>query len=41
MDIRIAQKLMGHADIRITANIYTHVDMDQVVIAAELLEAAQ
>ena len=41
VDIRIAQKLMGHSDIRITANIYTHVDMDQVVIAAELLEAAQ
>ena len=25
IDIRTAQRLMGHADIRITANIYTHV----------------
>lgn len=41
VDIRTAQKLMGHADIQITANIYTHVDMDQIVTAAELLDAAQ
>ena len=41
VDIRTAQKLMGHADIQITANIYTHVDTDQIVAAADLLEAAQ
>lgn len=38
VDIRTAQKLMGHADIQITANIYTHVDMDQITAAADLLE---
>lgn len=37
VDIRTAQKLMGHADIQITANIYTHVDTDQIVAAADLL----
>ncbi len=26
IDVRVAQKLMGHADITTTANIYTHVD---------------
>lgn len=30
VDIRIAQKLMGHSDIRMTANIYTHTDLDQI-----------
>lgn len=37
VDIRIAQRLMGHADIKITANIYTHVDTDPIVTAAGLL----
>lgn len=37
VDIRTAQKLMGHADIQITANIYTHVDTSQLVAAGELL----
>ena len=40
VDIRTAQRLMGHADIQITANIYTHVDMDQIVTAAEQLGAS-
>lgn len=39
VDIRTAQKLMGHSDIKITANIYTHVDTDQIVSAASLLGA--
>lgn len=37
VDIRIAQKLMGHANIAVTAEIYTHVDMDDIKKAAALL----
>lgn len=37
VDVRVAQKLMGHADIRITANIYTHVDIDSATEAAGLI----
>lgn len=37
IDVRIAQKLMGHANISITADIYTHVDMDDIRAAAEKL----
>lgn len=37
VDIRIAQYLMGHADIRLTANIYTHVGNSDIVQAAELI----
>ena len=37
VDIRIAQHLMGHSDIKLTANIYTHADNSDVVHAAELL----
>ena len=39
VDIRTAQKLMGHANISITADIYTHVDLDDVKNAGELLRA--
>lgn len=39
VDVRIAQKLMGHSDISITANIYTHVDMDDVEKAADQIRA--
>lgn len=35
IDIRMAQKLMGHSDISITANIYTHVDRDDVIEVAK------
>ena len=38
VDIRAAQKLMGHANISITANIYTHIDTSQIDDAAEKLE---
>ncbi len=31
----MAQKLMGHSDISITANIYTHVDQDDVIEVAK------
>lgn len=35
VDIRIAQYLMGHSDIRLTANIYTHADNSDVIEAAK------
>ena len=31
VDIRIAQKLMGHSSINITSDIYTHVDSQQIL----------
>lgn len=34
VDIRIAKQLMGHADIRTTANIYDHADDDSLMLAA-------
>ena len=37
VDIRTAQKLMGHASIQMTANIYTHVDESQIMAAADLI----
>jgi len=39
VDVRTAQRLMGHATIAITADIYTHVDTDQIVSAGELLNS--
>lgn len=39
IDIRTAQKLMGHANISITADIYTHVDLNDIKKAGELLRA--
>ena len=38
IDIRTAQYLMGHADIRMTANIYTHTDDETVVAAAQKMK---
>lgn len=38
VDVRTAQRLMGHATISITADIYTHVDMDQIMEAGNKLE---
>lgn len=37
VDIRTAQYLMGHADIQMTANIYTHVDFEIINQAAALM----
>lgn len=37
IDIRTAQRLMGHATISITADIYTHVDRSQIIDAGEKL----
>lgn len=36
IDVRTAQRLMGHANISITANIYTHVDLDDIKKAGEI-----
>lgn len=38
VDIRTAQKLMGHADIKMTVNIYTHVDNTEIVKASKLMQ---
>lgn len=39
VDIRTAQALMGHADITITANIYTHVDKKLIENAARIISS--
>lgn len=42
VDVRVAQKLMGHANISITANIYTNLtDTDIITGAAELIGASR
>jgi len=38
IDVRIAQKLMGHSSIVITSDIYTHVDMSQIEDVAKILK---
>lgn len=37
VDIRTAQYLMGHSDITLTANIYTHADRTTITEAARLM----
>ena len=37
IDLRTAQYLMGHADIKMTANIYTHVDTEIVKSTYDIL----
>ena len=37
VDIRTAQYLMGHSDIKLTANIYTHTGIHNAIEAAEIL----
>lgn len=37
IDVRIAQKLMGHSDIKLTANIYTNLNRDDIADIALLL----
>lgn len=39
IDVRNAKYLMGHSDIRLTANIYTHTDTDDIVLAAKQIRA--
>lgn len=41
IDIRTAQYLMGHSDISLTANIYTHVDNSTILKAAEIINASK
>ena len=38
IDIRTAQKLMGHSSIEMTANIYTHVKKNDLIEAAKILQ---
>ena len=38
MDVKSAQYLMGHSDVRTTLNIYTDNVMDKVYESMELLE---
>lgn len=38
VDIRVAQKLMGHASIKMTAEIYTHVDETMLQAVAQKLD---
>ena len=38
IDVRSAQRLMGHANISITSDIYTHVDQSDILKAAEKLQ---
>lgn len=41
VDIRTAQKLMGHSDIRLTANIYTNLDHEDILeVARKINEGA-
>ena len=35
VDVRIAKNLMGHADIKTTANIYDHADNETLILAAK------
>lgn len=39
VDVRTAQKLMGHASIQITADIYTHVDQESILDVCDVLGA--
>ena len=40
IDIRTAQYLMGHADIKMTANIYTHIDVEQLLDEYDMINGA-
>lgn len=40
VDVRTAQKLMGHASVSTTVNIYTHVDHEEILKAGKLINSA-
>lgn len=37
--LNIAKTLMGHSDISVTASIYTHTDIDEVITAGDMINA--
>ena len=41
VDIRVAQKLMGHSNIRMTANVYTNLEAYDVLSVADMLDATK
>lgn len=41
MDLKSLQSLMGHTDVRVTMNVYTHVDRDNVRKEVERIEKAR
>ena len=41
VDIRVAQKLMGHSNIRMTANVYTNLETFDVLAVASQLDASK
>lgn len=41
VDIRIAQRLMGHSTIRMTANVYTNLQTGDILTAAEAIGASK
>lgn len=41
IDLRVAQHLMGHSSIELTADIYTHIDESMIFKAAEILNRAK
>lgn len=41
VDIRTAQYLMGHSDIKITANIYTHICAEDLICEYDLISGTQ
>ena len=38
VDLRSAQYLMGHSDVALTANIYTHADQTTIIQAAKKMQ---
>ena len=40
IDIRMAQKLMGHSDIRMTANVYSHTGLEEIGAAFDQITGA-
>ena len=41
VDLRLAKELMGHSDIRITADIYDHADDESALLAAQQMGILQ
>ena len=41
IDVKVLQKIMGHSDISVTMNIYTHVTSDRLHEEIKKLEIAE